>query len=151
MLCLGVHQTQFWNYNLVSQQRRENLQFTITIFQQKITFNVFSLVPARRFPCHSKMKSHVLSVLSLSRITNTSKGNSNGFTGVKPTSHQYWVYLSMTCGDNNVPQKKPWLNMLSCSDRMSSAGRWSFCSMLSPGDSGELYPCVIPPLKHLLL
>ena len=83
----GVHQTQFWNYNLVSQQRRENLQFTITIFQQKITFNVFSLVPAR-FPCHSKMKSHVLSVLSLSRITNTSKGNCNGFPGVKPTPHQ---------------------------------------------------------------
>lgn len=47
MLCLGYIRHSFgitiWFLN-----REENLQLTITIFQQKITFNVFSLVPARK-------------------------------------------------------------------------------------------------------
>lgn len=68
---------------------------------------LFSL-SKKRFPCHSKMKSHVLSLWSLSRITNTLKGHSNGSTGVKPTSHQLstgfiCLWRVTTTMYNNVP------------------------------------------------
>ena len=148
----GVHQTQFWNYNLVSQQRRESSVNNCHI-PAKDHFQCFLFSASKkRFPCHSKMKSQVLSVLSLSHITNTSRGNSNGFTGVKPTSHQLSTgFICLWCVVTTMYPRRS--SDLTCGPDQITCPvlLGGLCSMLSPGNSGELYPCMIPPLKHLLL
>lgn len=151
MLCLGYIRHSFgitiWFLN-----REENLQLTITIFRQKITFNVFSLVPARKDFLAVQKWSHKHCLCCPSRITNTSRGSPSGLTGAKPKPHQLttglarlWCVATATC-----PRRG---GGLTCApDQIACPGPLGGpCSMLSPGDPGELCPCMIPPLKLLLL